>query len=605
MQVPSIPLRHRLFTRLLISHIFLVTIPLLITGQILIHTAQKAIRETILDRNLQLARRSSSLISATVGRARDILRINAQSPAFFTNDRIGQELVINKIVREFPIFKKISLLDTLGRVSRSTAFGASNHHTTGEHVLKTIKTNKSYTSPVYISSEKLPLMDMAEPVVVFDEVNAYLLAEVDLKEIWALVDSNLVGNKSEAFIFRADGQFIAHTDRREVLESRRFEESAIIAEAIAGRSGNKTYVNRSGIEMIAAYAPIVEQQWAAVIQQPVREAFAPSRVMELQILLLMIGSVLVAALIAAVYTKQIVKPVNELIGGIAEISRGGLKHKIRRLGRDEISTLALHFNAMTRRLRRFQDRLKRAERLETLNKLSSVLSHEIRNPLNSMVINLQLMRREFSREDLDPQKLEHYHQILSSEIRRVDDLVSNFLLIARPPKLKKSSQRLSDLLDELIKMEAPEALQKGIRVERDYRTPEVRVQVDPDKIHQVFLNIFINAVQAMPSGGRLTIGIETVARRSIDDNKRMFAVASFRDTGKGIARENLTKIFDFYFSTKEKGSGIGLALALQIVEEHGGVIKVESELGRGSTFFVFLPVAGIKINAAELINNCH
>lgn len=590
MQVPSIPLRHRLFTRLLISHIFLVTIPLLITGQILIHTAQKAIRETILDRNLQLARRSSSLISATVGRARDILRINAQSPAFFTNDRIGQELVINKIVREFPIFKKISLLDTLGRVSRSTAFGASNHHTTGEHVLKTIKTNKSYTSPVYISSEKLPLMDIAEPVVVFDEVNAYLLAEVDLKEIWALVDSNLVGNKSEAFIFRADGQFIAHTDRREVLESRRFEESAIIAEAIAGRSGNKTYVNRSGIEMIAAYAPIVEQQWAAVIQQPVREAFAPSRVMELQILLLMIGSVLVAALIAAVYTKQIVKPVNELIGGIAEISKGGLKHKIRRLGRDEISTLALHFNAMTRRLRRFQDRLKRAERLETLNKLSSVLSHEIRNPLNSMVINLQLMRREFSREDLDPQKLEHYHQILSSEIRRVDDLVSNFLLIARPPKLKKSSQRLSDLLDELIKMEAPEALQKGIRVERDYRAPEVRVQVDPDKIHQVFLNIFINAVQAMPSGGRLTIGIETVARRSIDDNKRMFAVASFRDTGKGIARENLTKIFDFYFSTKEKGSGIGLALALQIVEEHGGVIKVESELGRGSTFFVFLPV---------------
>lgn len=590
MQVPSIPLRHRLFTRLLISHIFLVTIPLLITGQILIHTAQKAIRETILDRNLQLARRSSSLISATVGRARDILRINAQSPAFFTNDRIGQELVINKIVREFPIFKKISLLDTLGRVSRSTAFGASNHHTMGEAFLKTIKTNKSYTSPVYISSEKLPLMDIAEPVVVFDEVNAYLLAEVDLKEIWALVDSNLVGNKSEAFIFRADGQYIAHTDRREVLESRRFEESAIIAEAIAGRSGNKTYVNRSGIEMIAAYAPIVEQQWAAVIQQPVREAFAPSRVMELQILLLMIGSVLVAALIAAVYTKQIVKPVNELIGGIAEVSKGGLKHKIRRLGRDEISTLALHFNAMTRRLRRFQDRLKRAERLETLNKLSSVLSHEIRNPLNSMVINLQLMRREFSREDLDPQKLEHYHQILSSEIRRVDDLVSNFLLIARPPKLKKSSQRLSDLLDELIKMEAPEALQKGIRVERDYRTPDVRVQVDPDKIHQVFLNIFINAVQAMPSGGRLAIGIEAVARRSIDDNKRMFAVASFRDTGKGIAKENLTKIFDFYFSTKEKGSGIGLALALQIVEEHGGVIKVESELGRGSTFLVFLPV---------------
>ncbi|MDZ7269386.1 MAG: ATP-binding protein [candidate division KSB1 bacterium] len=589
MQVPPIPIRHRLFTRLLISHIFLVTIPLLITGQILIHTAQQAIRETILDRNLQFARRSSSLISATLGRAHDILRINAQSPAFSGNDRMGQELIINKIVREFPIFKKISLLDTLGRVIRSTAFGVPRGHSVDPDLLTAIRNNKSHTSPVYISDEKLPLMDIAEPVLVFDEVSACLLAEVDLKEIWALVDSNRVGPRSEAFIFRSDGQYIAHTDRRQVLERQRFEEAAIVAAAIAGKSGSHTYVDRHGVEMLAAYAPIAGQRWATVIQQPTREAFAPSRVMEMQIFLLMAGSALVAALIAAVYTRQIVKPVNELINGITEISRGGLKHQIRRLGRDEISTLALHFNAMTRRLRRFQDRLKRAERLETLNKLSSVLSHEIRNPLNAMVINLQLMRREFHRPEIDPQKLEHYHQILAAEIRRVDDLVSNFLMIARPPKLEKSEQCLNDLLDELVKMETPAALQRGVRVERDYRVSNLRVQLDPNRMHQVFLNIFINAVQAMPGGGRLIIGLDLVNRRSLEDTRRPYAVVWFRDTGKGIPRENLNRIFDFYFSTKKRGTGIGLALALQIVEEHGGTIRVESEVGRGSNFIIYLP----------------
>ncbi|NUO82163.1 hypothetical protein HUU05_18995, partial [candidate division KSB1 bacterium] len=136
----------------------------------------------------------------------------------------------------------------------------------------------------------------------------------------------------------------------------------------------------------------------------------------------------------------------------------------------------------------------------------------------------------------------------------------------------------------------PEVLPKGIRVIRKYRTPELLVNVDAKKIYQVFLNIFLNSVQAMPGGGRLTIGLDVYSRRVTESLKRTYAAITFEDTGKGISKEHLPKIFDFYFSTKKNGSGIGLAIAQQIIEKHGGKIFVKSKIGKGSKFTVYLPI---------------
>lgn len=590
MLVPRVPIIHKLFTRLLLSHILLVSIPLLIMGQILVNAAQNTIEKTIFERNLEFARRSYWPIRATLGRARDLLHMSAQSPTFLTSDRMGQELMIDNLVSQYPIFKKISLFDTSGREISSTAYGSGINPDKRTEVLSKMRDKKSFTSEVYISEEKLPLMELAEPVIVFDEVVAFLWAEVDLKTIWTLVDSNLASPNSEAFIFNLEGQFIAHTDRRNVLERRHFRADDIVAAIAQGRSGHKIYATDENVEMLAVYAPLMEERWGIVIQQPTHEAFAPTRAIRFQVFALMLLGVGIAALVATLYTQQIVKPVNQLLAGIEKISQGDLKSKVPRIGRDELGTLAIHFNAMTTKLRRTQKKLQRSQRLEILNKLAAVLSHEIRNPLNAMVINMQLMRREFNKPEIDLKKLNHFYQILSSEIRRVDDLVSNFLLIARPPRLEKSYQRLADLLDSLIKVEVPEILPKGIRVIRRYRAPNLTAYIDSQKMYQVFLNILLNAVQAMPGGGRLTIGLDVYSRKSEDSILRPYAAIYFEDTGRGIRRENLTRIFDFYFSTKKDGSGIGLPIAQQIVEKHGGKIIVNSKIGKGSRFTVYLPI---------------
>lgn len=599
MPFENIKFRYRLFTRLLISHILLVSIPLLITGQVLVNTAQTAIKQTILARNLEFARRSAGTITATLGKAREILRFTAGIPDITNMGRMDQDLMINNMVAQFAVFKRISIVDRDGHVISSTAFGNLGVNVGSNGLLTKILQNQPYNSEVYLSPENLPTMEIAEPIIFQNEIIGALSSEVDLKAIWDVVDSNAIGERGEAFIFHPAkaGQFIAHSNRRMVLEHRQFDEIDISDSVAAGRSNHKIYVNHDGVEMIAAFAPIPQEQWGTVIQQPTSEAFAPAQKMKLQIFLLMLISVSLAALIAAIYTRQIVQPVNTLVSGIERIATGDLRHRIRPLGHDEVSRLAKHINTMASRLLEFQRQLKRGERLETLNKLASVLSHEIRNPLNSMVINMQLMRREFHKPQIDAGKLEHYHQILNLEVGRVESLVSNFLLIAKPPKLEKTPQRLSALLDELIKAELPSALTKGIRVERHYHRPGLVVEVDAQKLYQVFLNIFLNAVQAMPGGGRLVIGLDRVESVATEEEAHTleeaasmaYAAISFRDTGKGIPSHELSKIFDFYFTTKERGTGIGLSFAQQIVEEHGGRIQVTSIVGSGTEFTVLLP----------------
>ena len=601
MPADRIKIRYRLFTRLLISHILLVSLPLLLTGKILVDTAQSAIRQTILERNLEFARRSAGMIAATIGKSREILRFTAQIPDLTNLGRMNQDLMINNMVAEFSVFKRLSIIDRDGRVMSSTAFGDLGLDLSRNGLLPSILQNRPYNSEVTLTPDYLPTMEIAEPILFHDEVIGALWGEVDLKAIWDVVDSNAIGERGEAFIFHPakQGQFIAHSNRRLVLEHGNFDEADIIDSVAAGHSNHKIYVNRDGVEMIAAYAPIPQEQWGTVIQQPTSEAFAPAQKMKLQIFLLMLVSVVLAALIAAMYTRQIVQPVNSLVSGIERMATGDLRYRIRPLGHDEVSRLAKNINTMASRLHEFQRQLKRGERLETLNKLASVLSHEIRNPLNSMVINMQLMRREFLRKEIQARKLEHYHQIINSEIGRVESLVSNFLLIAKPPKLEKIPQRLSTLLDDLIKAELPNALTKGVRVERNYQLPGIVVEIDAQKMYQVFLNIFLNALQAMPGGGRLRIGIYKVNLAGSDEDTPTFeesgglayAAISFQDTGKGISAGELSKIFDFYYTTKEQGTGIGLSLAQQIVEEHGGRIQVKSELGKGSEFLVLLPYA--------------
>ena len=592
----KIQIRHRLLTRLLLSHILIVSLPLFFTGKVLVDTAQESIEETILERNLEFAIRSTRFIDLKLETAGDIVVNQAKNLSIYGMNKTSLELAINTIVSDFALFNNLSVLDISGNLIASTSFDEkvpfkfSNNGKTSP-VLANILKGETFRTDVYVSEERLPLLDIGEPIELHDEVFAILYAVVDLKAMWDIVDENIVGEKGEAFIFNKDGVYIAHSDRINVYQKNKFKNEEVIQKVSKKESGSMIYKTDQNVEMVAGYAPIGDYGWGAMIQQPTSEAFAPANRMRVRVFQFMVLSVILASFLAFFYTRWIVAPVKDLVSGMEQFSKGALDYRIQNVGQDEIGALAENFNEMAVRLTEYQNTLKRTERLETLGKLASVLSHEIRNPLNSMVINMQILKRELAKKIVNKERVEKFYGILASEIKRVDQLVQDFLLIARPPKLELERLAINEIIDEVSMMHVADSLQKGVRIEREYEKTPIYANVDAAKIRQVIVNLVLNAIQAMPGGGRLKIAIKEADKQAKYQNKlpEKSLLISFSDTGHGIKQEHLNKIFDFYYSTKKDGSGLGLAVVQQIIEEHNGMISVESEVDKGTTFNIYLP----------------
>jgi len=585
MPKPKIKIKHRFITKLLISHILLASIPIFFTGLVLIKTARKTVEQNFKDRTIELARHSAKNINMALENAEKILALNSSNILNIHVNRITQELVINEIVNEFPIFRNIKVVNDSGYVLISTTYIEDTTQKVATDFIEKIINGQEYLSDVFLSKDKLPLLKMARPIYKLEEVVGILIAEVNLKKMWDLIESNVVGEKAQAFVFDKTKRYIAHSERKRVYLGEKFQESAILQKVALNIEGQSLYINNQGIEMVAAYVPLDKLGWWVVIQQPTKNAFAVAYKMKILILWFVVVSILLSSFIAFLYTRWIVTPVNQLISGIDTFSSGNLKYRIPKLGRDEISTLAEQINEMAEKLTIFQDKLKRGERSETLSKLASVLSHEIKNPLNAMVINMQIIEREFLKPTPQIEKMSHYLKVVTNEIQRVDKLVNNFLLVARPSKLERKQININKILDELIIAQQADALHSGVRVHRRYRNSNISAMVDETKIKQVFLNIFLNAIQSMSGGGNLTIEL----RELVSESKQQWIVAKFSDNGKGMKKEQVNKIFDFYYSTKEDGTGLGLSIAQQIVEEHGGRIDVDSAFEKGSIFSIFLP----------------
>lgn len=637
----KIRIRHRLLTKLLFSHFLVAAIPIIFTAWFILNTTQHSIQQTILAKNLELSRRAAQLIRSTLEQARAIIQLMAQNPAIYEGNRILQELTIHHLVKQFPIFDHISLIDTTGAISVITAYDTQPDSANLIHALQNTRQGLGFYSEARLSAERFPVIDISEPIYRHNEIIGLVFAQVNLRAMWELVESSKIGEKGEAFIFDKNGRFLAHSDRMQVYLSNYFGEKEILDDIAHNRQNECIYVNRQKIEMLAAYVPLFEAdtteilpgqfdnmmfdtlrfpddkltaqfesgpqaagfphlRWGLVIQQPTSEAFAMAQMMRFQIVAVGFASFLVAALLAITITRWIILPVQKLMSGMTRFAAGELKYKVETTGRDEIGQLSQRFNDMAERILDIQEKLKKAERFETLSRMSSVLSHEIRNPLNSMVINLQIMRRELRKPSIKIDKLEKYLAIVDTEIKRLDELVRDFLLVSRPPKLKKDKTKLDQLLNEIIIAQQVFSLERGVRVERRFEISEVRAYLDTAKIKQALLNIYLNAIQAMSGGGKLQIGL---ALESVPDAASLmirFARIEFSDTGKGIEPKALEQIFDFYYSTKDQGSGLGLSIAQQIIEEHGGKISVSSELNRGTTFYIRLPIESAVLREPDI-----
>jgi signal transduction histidine kinase len=255
-----------------------------------------------------------------------------------------------------------------------------------------------------------------------------------------------------------------------------------------------------------------------------------------------------------------------------------------RMQKNRYQQAAAHLEESYAKLRRqadqileIEEQLRRAERLSALGELSAGLAHEIRNPLGAIRGTAEILQDGIDPED----KRFEFARILVREVDRLNQVVEDFLRFARPVPPARERCDLLPLVEEVFGLARPLAERCGVRLElAPGEAPPV--PGDRGQLRQVFLNLALNAVQAMPAGGTLT-----VSATPADGAVRI----AFADTGGGIAPENLPKVFNPFFTTRREGTGLGLAIVQRIVQGHGGRIDVASRMGEGATFIVTLPLA--------------
>lgn len=246
-------------------------------------------------------------------------------------------------------------------------------------------------------------------------------------------------------------------------------------------------------------------------------------------------------------------------------------------------------------LKRLELQIRRSDRLASLGTLSAGMAHEIKNPLVSIKTFAQLLPERYQDSDFR----ETFSNLIGHEIDRIDSLVNQLLRFARPAKPLLKPMHVHEILEKSLQLVGHRLYQKDIKLTRLWQAEVDTIRADADQLEQVFLNFFINAMDAMRRGGELTVATEirsewlsAVGHGNGDGREAAGEVLqiTIRDNGEGIRAEDLSHVFDPFFTTKDYGTGLGLSVVHGIIQEHGGEIEVESVLSKGTAFHILLPL---------------
>ena len=325
-----------------------------------------------------------------------------------------------------------------------------------------------------------------------------------------------------------------------------------------------------------------------------------------------------ALALSALLSKLVTNPIIDLMNTMSKAEEG-LDVRAKVASEDELGRLAHNFNSMIINLNKTKrkveklhyEQMKKADRLATVGEMAAGIAHEIKNPLTGIAGVIQILGRDIPAED---QRHKIIKEVLE-QIDRLDKAVKNLLSFARPPIPNLATVRVNEVLEKIMAFLTPQLGKNRVKVQKDYAADLPEISGDPELLQQVFLNIILNGVQAMPDGGEMAIKTameeipEPLLRHvgSHDERdegapaRRHEAVAIYiMDTGKGIAPETLGKIFNPVFTTRQQGTGLGLSITQKIIEQHGGGITVRSAPGSGTTFIIYLPAVRDSVQAVQV-----
>ncbi|MFH1594124.1 MAG: ATP-binding protein [Candidatus Omnitrophota bacterium] len=573
----------RLWVQIAVMLIVMVTISLALLGTLLIGTSEDAVRNSVLLEHKEIVKRAAEEIGLFIKSPQELLSTTAAMFTITDADPWKHETILVELILNQPIFMRVSTSDLLGKEIATSELGRETKRVYPEHILREIRNKKRYISSVKILDNHTPYITMAVPIKKIEKTRGMLIADVNLRGVWEIVDNIRLGNTGRAFLVSDKGILIAHQDKKRVLKNEDLSDNEDVKRVLSGRIGAIELRDKENKGWISAYAPIPGFEAGLILKQEQDETYAFSKIMKRDSQIIITLSIAGAFLISIFIARAIVRPLKELASRIKRVASGDLDHKIGVRRRDIIGELMRSFNDMTERLKRARAR----EWLSAVGEASQGISHELKNSLVFFKSFVQL----FQHRNRDREFIDRFSRLLPEEVERWERLLKELSDFSSHSELITTNVDMSGLIGQTIEVMKERFAESKIDVKFTAKEKNLDIIADPERLRQVFINLFTNAINAMPEGGVLTVSAGIKSDNLCSNNPDYLEVA-IKDTGKGIPANELEKIFNPFHTTRKHGMGLGLAISRKIIEQHNGYIEAMSKgsIGAGTTFIVKLPM---------------
>jgi signal transduction histidine kinase len=553
--------------------ISLVIIPLIVLGILLLKNSEKAIKTSIKQDHEEIARLATGEISEHIQGARQILHATAAILGRLHADIWRIETTLVELSLTNSAFQRISFINKKGFEEATSKLGSDLIFRGHEDGFKYAIEGSPYLSPLKASEKYVPFLTLAEPVRKMGQVEGVLIAELNLRSLWTIVDRIQIGQAGVAYLIDQEGRIVAHHDKKVVFEKGNLKNSEIKKNITEGRSGNFLETNHNGERFLLSYAPVKDLGWGLIISQPEKEAYYFLKKMKTQFYLIIAFSVLATIIISFMLARYMSQPMRQMIQGAERLTKGDFSTQFRIKHRNEIGKLLHTFNRVSRQLKKAQEE----EKLSIIGKASTAIAHELKNSLQL----IDTFVKELPRRHQDKKFLEQFSATMPKELDAWNNSLRNMMAFSQNKSFKIQYVSVNQILHDVIAFAQLRVKQLDISLEisLDYNIP--LIHGNEKKLRQVFLNLITNALEATPSKG--TITISTYQR----DNE--WVNIEISNNVADMNSDNLKRIFDPFYSTRSGGLGLGLSISKEIIERHQGRIKAILTASEKITFLINLP----------------
>jgi len=617
--------RGRLAYKFLFWFLTISIAPIAVVGWKLVDISQDVLKEESLRNQQSQAVGFAETVYSYISTFKNVLAVASRLEGFSTMDPIQQQRHLNRVMQQHAAFLELSVFDLNGketlRMGRFLGPAPEMRNFSEKASFQTALQSGEYQGSLERFQDLYPTLTIAVSILDTSQAalsprKGVLLGLISLNGLSQMLHQQFPEkSRTVASVVAVDGFLVADSNPDEVYRKNAKipkEVLDVITTQVADKGGGKIDL-KDGTTVLGSYATVKDLGWVVYIQQPVEIAYLAAHEMRRQIyrvIFLVVGVTVLLSLAVAGHITQPIRALkqaadrlkagqfedlpemmttNDEIGDLAQSfvqMSESLKEKTGELvhAKEELEKftkfLEKRVEARTRELKAAQDELIKKERLAAIGSMASVVGHEIRNPLAVINNSTFFIKTKLGKAGQVDPKVEKHIAIIESEIKQANGIISEILTYSRSRELKCEVMSINHFLEELVSVYP---FPSHIEVVKNFDPRDAIVNIDQDEMRQAVRNLIGNGIEVMPNGGMIKLATEIA-----DAN---WVRIDIGDSGSGIPADILDKIFAPFFTTKARGTGLGLAVVRKVVDRHQGKVDVESTVGKGTTFKIYLPLA--------------